>query len=186
MKNKKQAIVVNIIGGPGVGKSILVAEIFAALKRQYVSCDMSLEYIKRKIREKAIKVTENQVYLYAKQQFQIYTMKDDVDVIVTDSPAMLCAVYDKEQCSMLKGLALKELNSYNNMTYFIERDKSKDYEQEGRYQDLQGAKKVDKKVKKFLDENKIEYKSINGIGPDVLELVVSDVLKKLGKKNASR
>lgn len=41
--NNKEAIVLNIIGGPGVGKSILTSELFAKLKREYGFCDFSLE-----------------------------------------------------------------------------------------------------------------------------------------------
>lgn len=148
-KTKKDAIVVNIISGPGTGKSILTSELFSSLKRKYVTCDISSEYIKRKIREQAAKVLTNQVYIFAKQQFQLFSMKTDVDVVVTDSPFILCSIYDKNNCELLKGLVLKEFNSYNNLTYFIERDNSIKYEKEGRFQDLRGAKKVDIKVKKI-------------------------------------
>jgi adenylate kinase family enzyme len=50
MKAKK-LIVVNLIGGPGVGKSILAADLFSALKKKNISCDVSWEYIKKKLRE---------------------------------------------------------------------------------------------------------------------------------------
>ena len=53
---KKDTIVINIIGGPGVGKSILTSDVFSALKREGVSCEIAAEYIKKKLREKALKV----------------------------------------------------------------------------------------------------------------------------------
>lgn len=178
-KTKKEAIIINIIGGPGTGKSIIASDVFSALKRKYVSCDISAEYIKRKLREQALKVVQNQVYIFAKQQFQLFSMKDDVQVIVTDAPFILCPIYDKTNCPFLKGLSIKEFKKYRNLTYFIERDKKVVYEQEGRYQDLKGARAVDKKVKKFLIDNKIEYKSLNGIGVDSLEVIVNDIVKIL-------
>lgn len=179
MEKKKSAIIVNLISGPGVGKSIISAELFAKFKREYIACDISWEYIKKKLREKSLKAVQSQIYIFGKQQFQLFSMKDEVDVIVTDSPLILSAVYDKTQCSSLKELVLKEFNSYNNITYFIERDKNIPYEQEGRYQDLEGAKKIDEKVKDFMNENNIKYISVNGIGKDSLNKIVNDVKKEL-------
>jgi len=180
-KNKKEAIVVNLISGPGTGKSIITARLFEKLKLKYISCDISMEYIKRKLREKALKVIESQIYIFGKQQFQLFTMKDEVEVIITDSPIILSAIYDKTKCPHLRALILKEFKSYNNMTYFIERDPKAKYEQEGRYQDLKGAKKVDKKVKKFMDDHKIPYKIIYGIGKKSRKTILKDIAKELGK-----
>ena len=178
---KKEAIVINLIGGPGCGKSIISAELFAKFKREYTACDISWEYIKKKLREKALKAIQSQIYIFGKQQFQLFTMRDEVEVIVTDSPLILSAIYDKSKCQSLKDLVLKEFNSYNNFTYFIERDKKVPYEQEGRYQDLKGAKKVDREVKKFMDENNIKYSVLQGIGQDSLDKILNDVKRKIGK-----
>ena len=180
MENK-ECLVVNVIGGPGTGKSILSAELFAKLKRSGITCDVSWEYIKRKLREKAVKVVQNQEYLFGKQQFQLFTMKDEVDVIITDSPLILNCVYDQSECQELKALVLKEYHKYNNLLYFIERDTSFDYETEGRYQDLEGAKLVDAKLKNFLDDNSIQYKTILGIKSENLDMIIGDIKKELEK-----
>ena len=185
---KKQPIIINLIGGPGTGKSILTAELFAKLKRNYNTCEISSEYIKRKLREQAIKVVQNQIYIFAKQQFQLFSMRDEeqLDVVVTDSPFILCPIYDKTKCKWLKGLAIKEFKKYRNLTYFIERDASVKYEQDGRYQDLAGAKLVDKKIKKFLTTNKIKFKSINGIGQESMDIIIKDVTKELNKNGKTK
>lgn len=176
---KKETIVINIIGGPGVGKSILTSDVFSALKREGISCDIAPEYIKKKLREKSLKAIESQIYIFAKQHFQIYSLKNEVDVVVTDSPIFFSAVYDKTKCPMLRGLIMKEFNKYNALNYYLVRDESIDYEQEGRYQDLDGAKKVDTQIAKFLDEENIDHKIMYGIGPKTLKVIVADVLEKL-------
>ena len=181
MKNKP-VIVVNLIGGPGVGKSILTSDVFSALKREFISCDISHEYIKKKLREKALKAVESQIYIFAKQQFQLFSMKDDLDVIVTDSPLLLSAIYDKTNCPFLKGLVLKEFNKYDNLNYLLLRDKDVPYEQEGRYQDSEGAKKVDNSVADFLMRENIEYKTVFGIIRSVINSIVKEVKKRLGKQ----
>ncbi len=184
--NKKQAIVINLAGGPGCGKSILASDVFSALKRKFVECELSSEYIKRKIREDARKVVQNQIYIFAKQQFQLFGMKDNVQVIITDSPLFFSSVYDETKCKALKQLIMKEYNGYKNLTYLLKRSKVVPYEQEGRYQDLEGAKKVDRKVKKFMEKNDIKYKTLKGIDADSLEVIVKDALKSIRKNNDTR
>ncbi len=175
----KQPIVVNLIGGPGVGKSILTSDLFSVLKKEFISCDISHEYIKKKLREKALKAIESQIYIFAKQQFQLFTMKDEVDVILTDSPLILCAVYDKTSCPLLKALILKEYNKYNNLNYLLLRDESVPYEQEGRYQDSEGAKKVDTQMVDFLNKEEIPFTSVYGIGKNTLDIILKDIKEKM-------
>lgn len=178
MKNKP-VIVVNIIGGPGVGKSILTSDVFSALKKDFISCEISHEYIKKKLREKALKAVESQIYIFAKQQFQLFTLRDEVDVIVTDSPIILSAVYDKSKCQFLKGLVLKEFAKYENLNYLLLRNENVPYEREGRYQDENGAKEVDNEVRSFLTNENIEYKELYGIGEDSLNTILKDVKERL-------
>lgn len=179
---KDKAVVVNLIGGPGVGKSILTSEIFAELKRRFVSAEISPEYIKKKLREGAIKAVESQIYIFGKQQYQLFSMKDEVDVIVTDSPFIFCSIYDKTNNQELKNLIMTEYEKYDNLNFFILRDKDVPYEQEGRYQDASGAKEVDKKMLKFLTLNNIEHTSVVGIGSETKELVVDMILERLKEK----
>lgn len=184
MKGKK-LIVVNLIGGPGLGKSILAADLFSALKKRYIVCDVSWEYIKKKLREKALKAVQSQIYIFGKQQFQLYSLKGEVDVAITDSPILLNCIYDKTHSKPLRELVLDEFEKYDNMVYRIERDPSQPYETEGRYQDEDGAKEVDKWVVDFMEQNKIKYKNVIGIGPDTLETIVNDVVEKL-KQNETK
>ncbi len=180
---KDKAIVVNLIGGPGCGKSILTSEIFSELKRRFVSAEISPEYIKKKLREGAIKAVESQIYIFGKQQYQLFSMKDEVDVIVTDSPFIFCSIYDKTNNQELKNLIMTEYEKYDNLNFLILRDKTVPYEQEGRYQDYDGAKEVDKKMLEFLVLNNIEHTPVVGIGSETKELVFDMIMERLKEKN---
>lgn len=175
----KQCVIVNLMGGPGVGKSILASEIWSKLKRMGITSEVSWEYIKRKLREKAEKAVANQIYLFGKQQFLLFTLKDEVDVIVTDAPLLLFTYYDKTKCKFLKDIVINEYSKYNNILYFIERDLKAVYETEGRYQNLEEAKIVDAEMKQMLLDNNIEFKTLTGIGPSSLDTVMEDILEKL-------
>lgn len=182
---KNEVIVVNIIGGPGVGKSIITSDIFSALKKQFVSCDISHEYIKSKLREKALKAVESQIYIFGKQQFQLFSLKDEVDVIITDSPLLFCAIYDKTKCPLLRNLIVKEFNKYDNLNYLLHRDDSVPYEQEGRYQNNEGAKKVDIQMVEFLKIENIPYTNVYGIGETTINAIIADVKNKLNARSLS-
>ncbi len=177
----KHCVIINLMGGPGVGKSILASEIWAKLKRMGITSEVSWEYIKTKLREKAEKAIANQIYLFGKQQFLLFTLKDEVDVIVTDAPLLLFAYYDKTKCKFLKDIVVNEYNKYDNLLYLIERDPAVIYETEGRYQDLTEAKIVDTEMKQMLLDNNIEFKSLTGIGESSLETILIDVLQKLNR-----
>ena len=183
---KDDCIVVNLIGGPGVGKSILTAEIFAELKRRFVSAEISPEYIKKKLREKSEKAVQSQIYIFGKQQYQLFTMKDEVDVIVTDSPFIFCSIYDRTKNEELKNLILHEYNKYNNMNYLIFRDIDIPYEQEGRYQDADGARLVDDEIMSFLVENNLQCKIVKGIGVETKEVIINDIMKKLDEQRQGK
>jgi nicotinamide riboside kinase len=183
---KEDCIVVNLIGGPGVGKSILTSEIFAELKRRFISAEISPEYIKKKLREKSMKAVQSQIYIFGKQQYQLFTMKDEVDVIVTDSPFIFSSIYDSSRCPELRKLIVREFNKYDNMNYYIGRDTMVPYEQEGRYQDSEGAKEVDKTIIDFLKNNNIEYKTVDGIGVDTKELIINEIMEKLNGRKESK
>lgn len=180
---KNECIIVNILGGPGVGKSILTSEIFAELKKRFVSAEISPEYIKKKLREGAIKAVESQIYIFGKQQYQLFSMKDEVDVIVTDSPFIFCSIYDRTKNEELKNLIMTEFNKYDNLNFLILRDTSVPYEQEGRYQDSAGAKKVDKEMLEFLVKNNIEYSPVVGIGSETKEIIIEMIMERLKEKN---
>ena len=45
----KHTIVVNLIGGPGSGKSTTAAGLFYNLKKLGINCEMALEYAKDKV-----------------------------------------------------------------------------------------------------------------------------------------
>jgi len=64
----------------------------------------------------------------------------------------------------------------------LHRDNDVPYETEGRYQDAEGAKNVDKEVLKFLADENISYKPVYGIGEDTLNIIINDVKEILNGK----
>src|SRR6266404_6007737 len=157
---KSNTIVVNFLSGPGAGKSTMAAATFAELKWMGINCELVSEFAKDLVWEKRFKTFKNQVYMFGKQHHRIHRLLGEVDVIVTDSPIILTPMYDVEKREVLTKLVMDEYAKSNNINFFIKRFKK--YNPKGRNQTEKEAKVIDKKLKDFLNEHRIEYFEIDG------------------------
>lgn len=175
----KETIFVNLLGGPGSGKSTLCAMIFAELKIKQVDCEMALEYAKDVVWDESFRKLANQIYIFGKQHSRLYRLNGKVDVVITDSPLLNSIIYDDSKNKELWTLVLNEFKKLNTLNYFVERNF--EYEQNGRVQDYEGALEKDRFYKKLLEENSISYRCINP-GNENLSTVIDDILNKLNDK----
>lgn len=174
------AIVVNLFAGPGAGKSTLAAGIFFELKMAGVNCELVREYAKKKVWEGNNEVFENQAYIFGKQSYETQYVAKNVDVVITDSPIMLSALYNKSAV-LGKGFnttVFHVFNQYDNMNYFI--DRVKIYNPAGRFQNEAEAMEKDKETLKMLTDYKIPYAYCSGDRSGLYQ-ITNDILIKLNK-----
>lgn len=165
------SLVINLFGGPGVGKSTLAAEIFVHLKKNRISCEYITEYAKDKVWEESIKTLENQIYVFGKQQHKMFSVRNKVDVMICDSPLPLSIIYgDIERDTNLYKLIIEEFNKYDTMNFYLSRETL--YESSGRYQTEEGAKLIDIKIKQLLVTNNI----------NIIEHNINDNIEKIIEK----
>jgi len=153
--DSEKLIVINLMGGPGCGKSTTAAGIFNRLKKMGVDCELSTEYAKDKVWEENYKILSDQIYVFGKQQHRLYRLKDKVKIAITDSPLLLSIIYDQSHNDSLRALVLDVFNSYNNINFYIKRNVS--YIEEGRCQNESEAHEVDDICLNLMKENNIEY-----------------------------
>lgn len=158
----KNTIVINLFGGPGTGKSTGAAYIFSQLKLAGIDCEYVSEFAKDKVWEDNSEVFKNQFYVTGKQAFKISRCFGKVDVIITDSPILLGALYAPETSPMLKEAIKEEFNKYGDSNCNIFLKRIKPYNANGRFQTEDEAKGIDTEVKEFLDANKYEYDIYDG------------------------
>lgn len=154
---EKKTLLINFYGGPGCGKSTICAGLFYQLKILGYNCEMALEFAKDKVWEESYKVLDDQIYILGKQFHKLYRLKDKVDIIITDSPILLGAYYQKTRSKALEDLILECRREFNNIDIFLER--STDYDPNGRMQTQEEALKIDDGIKSLLQEKFIEYTS---------------------------
>ena len=151
---EKRTLVVNLFGGAGVGKSTLMAQIFAELKIKGYDCEMVTEFAKDLIWEKRDETFKDELYIFAKQNHRMFRVNGKVDIIVTDRPLLLTNAYnqhDKELCD----LCLKTFNEYNNLNILLKREVT--YQPNGRNQTEEEAIEIDNITRHVLESNGIDY-----------------------------
>ena len=168
-------MVVNLISGPGTGKSTLCAMIFSELKKRHIDCEMALEYAKDVVWEEGFLKLSNQIYIFGKQHSRLYRLNGKVDIIITDSPLIASIIYDKTENIYLKDLVLTEFKNMNNLNFYISRQF--DYQQNGRYQNEEEARLIDIKYKNLLDDNGIDYIPVVPFSEN-LSSIIEKILEK--------
>ena len=119
-----------------------------------------------------------QEYVFCKHSYKLARCRDDVDVIVTDSPLFLGLMYKSDPAldENFDKVVMNVFNSYNNMVYFVNRVKK--YNPKGRNQTEAESDEIAVKTKELMNRFGIEYTEIDGDGVGE-GIVIRDVLRKL-------
>jgi len=179
-KSDKKTIVVNLFAGPGSGKSTGAAYIFSKLKMAGVDCEYVSEFAKDKVWEHNDEVLKCQFYITGKQAYKISRVNGKVDVIITDSPILIGALYGISDNPHLEDAIFYEFGKYKNLNFFVERIKK--YNPNGRMQTEEEAKTIDRELKSMLEKYNIEYENVYG-DIEGYEEIVKKVKEMLNIKN---
>jgi len=172
-------LVVNFFAGPGAGKTTLAASVFSELKWCDINCEFATEFAKDLTWEERFNALENQFYVFGKQFHRINRLIDKVDVIITDSPLLLSIVYKPEWINdCFDKVVLDTFSRFNNLNFFV--DRVKQYNQEGRIQTEEEARKIDNAIETLLLKNDIPYYAIDGERSSV-DFVIAKIFGRLGK-----
>lgn len=150
-------IVINLFGEPGAGKSTAAMDITARLKRKGINAEYVSEFAKDKVYENNGEVFKHQEYLFGKQSFKMGRVRDKVQVMVVDSPLILCIVYNNDEIlgEDFNKTVLKVFDSYDNKNYLLTRKHT--YEDEGRLQNEEEALEIRKQIIDALNTMDITY-----------------------------
>ena len=160
-------IVINLFGGPGVGKSTMASELFVKMKKSGYKVELVTEFAKDLVYANDNTRLDDQLMVFSEQQHRLFRLKSEVDYVITDSPLLITKAYNKTLDSKTFDPFVDSVfNSYNNINFLIKRNDSY-YQEYGREQNLKEAKEIDNiiedilKYKKYYDvryvEDIIEY-----------------------------
>ena len=173
--------IINIFGGPGIGKSSIAAGVTYKIKKNHISCDQPYEFPKLLAWDNNHSAIQDQLYVLANQHRGIVKSYGKVDYIVLDSPILLSLTYRNyykgtEYPSSLYGesfdkMVLDTFNQYDNINIVLDRADGV-HNNDERYQNLEESKELDIVIENSLIENNIPFHKIK-----VNDDTVDDIMK---------
>jgi hypothetical protein len=173
--------VINMFGGPGVGKSTIATGLFSAMKQRRMEVEYVSEYAKEITWEKTNALLDNQIHVFAEQFRRQFRLLGKVNWIVTDSPLVLSAVYfnkyAKDQSTftdsylkLCEKFFMESFNQFDNRNIVIER--SKLYNPNGRNQTLEQAIEIDQEIVDILLDFDIDYREVWGSESEIIQKIL--------------
>ncbi|MEG3039466.1 MAG: zincin-like metallopeptidase domain-containing protein [Erysipelotrichaceae bacterium] len=123
--NEKRALIVNVFGGPGAGKTTAALELTCLLKKQGVNAEFVGEYAKDLIYDDQENLLDgswdNENAMLDEKVHQIERLVHKADVIVSDAPILQSGIYSKERKEEVLKKSLEISSRYPNLNVFLNR-----------------------------------------------------------------
>jgi tRNA uridine 5-carbamoylmethylation protein Kti12 len=146
--------VINIFGGPCVGKTTQAHELFVYMKKNGYNVDLIPEYAKKMVYRNSIDILKkDQLYIFSKQVHE-YRIRENsnVEYVISDSPLLLSSVYNdinnSESFPYFNELVRHEYDKYDNKNFFLRRETI--YQKIGRAHTEEEANDIDGVVKEVI------------------------------------
>jgi len=168
--------VINLWGGPGVGKSTTAAGLFYEMKKRHLNVELVTEYAKDAVWENRSNLLDDQIYIFAKQQRRISRLVEHgIDWVITDSPISLGLVYLRPEVLShhFNEVVMEVFNRFENHNYLLQRKWA--YNPVGRMQTETQAREFDDKVRTLLNRYAVPWHAVTAG-----EQAVSEILENLG------
>jgi len=173
-------VVVNMLGGSGIGKSTTAAGLYYNMKLAGMNVELVREYVKV-LAWQGTKIGQfDQVNIFGEQCKLEHTLYGKVDYIVTDSPILLAPIYEVfyHGDSIIEGAAVKflkkaESEGVKHLNIILGRNKP--YDTRGRYQTEEEALDVDKRTLQFLNEHSMPFFHVDGPDDQRVEKIMEIV-----------
>lgn len=175
-----KTVVVNLIGGAGLGKSTTAALLFGEMKQRGLSCELVREFVKDWAWMDRKPTAIDQSIIYGHQLERESLLYGKVEFIITDCPLLLCGVYRAKYYGNLTmaNLVVTDLNEakardVTHVNFLLGRNKP--FDPRGRWGTEADAREIDRAIKTFLDYWQFKY--VNLDCPD--EERIDTILKHL-------
>lgn len=180
-KGESMTKVVNLLGGSGLGKSTTAALVYGELKMRGYNAELVREYVKEWAWAGKKVGPFGQPIIYGQQLQRESDLYGKVDFIITDSPLILCPIYQQFYAGhdSLKTQVISDLNSAKEMNvdhvnFLLNR--TKPFKEDGRYETEEMAKRVDTAVRGFLDYHKLPYTYVDAEDDKKIKFIVDYLL----------
>ena len=168
--------VINVIAGPGAGKSTLASGLYHEAKRRGWNVELVTEVAKDLVWEGRTVALSNQAYVFGRQMQRLHRLDGHVDYVITDSPVLLSAIYAPDDYPKEWEKVVVELwKGYDNIVAFLGRGPW--FDDRGRVHNLDASIEVDRRIAVLLAKHNITYTQVD-YGYQSPGEVLDDILSK--------
>lgn len=169
-------LVVNFIGGPCAGKTTNAMGLAYHLKRDYVSCTLSLEYIGGLIHSAREEVLKDQAYIFGNQNHNLEILKNKgYDIVITDASLLNSIIYAPDHYpKSFRQFVFDMYRGYENFNVFLFRNHP--YSNLNRIHTEDQAEAASSDLYDLMRVNEIPMLEMQA-GDNVPELVKSEIRK---------
>lgn len=157
MYHQMNKLVINFLGCPGAGKTVAASSVFALLKKEHIDAVLVSEFAKDCVVENNQMALKNQLFVWANQQYRIFCGYEHAQVVVTDSPILLGAVYNTDASESLTDVIFEEYHKYNNLNIIMTLHHDRPYSMVGRVHSYIEAQSIQNEITELLDDREIPY-----------------------------
>ena len=155
--------VINLFGPSGAGKSTTALGLTYELKKLGYKCECVSEWIKEEIYSGNFNITQDQIYIFAKQHRKQFILKDKgLDFIVTDSPLLLSGFYGIKYNTtdkLMETVIFNEFHKFSNLNFLLKR--TIPFDPTFRLESQQQSDTDYVNMQNFLEINSVEYLDID-------------------------
>lgn len=151
--------VINVMAGPGAGKSTLASGLYHAAKRRGWNVELVTEVAKDLVWEGRSIALKNQAYVFGRQMQRLERLQDRVDIVITDSPVLLSAIYaPKDYPVEWESVVVELWKRHRNRVALLERGPW--FDDRGRVHNLQASLEIDRRIAVLLAKHEITYTQV--------------------------
>lgn len=157
--------VINLIGGPGCDKSLITSAIILFLKLHNKTVEVIPDFAKSLVWQQNFQVLKNQ-YFIAQRQFEMLTLLDgQVQYLISECSLPQLLYYNENYLDNICDIGktrtqiLDWYGQFNNVNILVERG-DRNYVRTGRFQDEEGAHKIDRGMRELLEREELPFTSL--------------------------
>lgn len=158
MNNEPKALVVNLFGAPGCGKSTLAAAVFTHFKTRGLDCELVPEYAKELVWANDIERLKDQHHVLSVQASRVDGPAKLVQLVIVDSPILHSPIYASMEQKFDNLLTAYEAHRrYINLNFLVRRSADLKYDNVGRIHTEEQSANIHHQIKHMLDCLHIDY-----------------------------
>lgn len=178
----ERTTVINFLGAPSTGKSLMAALVFSELKMRHFSVEYVQEFVKDLIWKEQFEMINNQYYVSSEQYKMLKAVSGKVKYICTDSPLLIGLFYNRYQKDNVSNIEktevmlLKKMEEFNNIYIFLERNPIYPFETPGRIHDEKESLIIHDQMKDLLCKFSIPHLYIQSDKQNI-DIILNYILK---------